>query len=147
MSRWVATRAIAAPVPLVFATVADITRYSQAIPHVVRIEFLSETHLGVGTRFRETRLMKGREACTELEVTEWVQDDHVRLVAGSHGTTWDSVFAVAPAPDGTVLTLTMDGRAAALLPRIMMVLIHGMVQRAVEGDMDAVKAFCERGAA
>ena len=91
--------------------------------------------------------MKGREACTELEVTEWVENDHVRLVAGTHGTTWDSVFAVVPAPGGTRLTLTMDGRASALLPRIMMLLIHGMVQRAVEGDMDSLKAFCERGAA
>jgi hypothetical protein len=145
VSRWTVTRTIAAPVPAVFATVADISRFSQAIPHIVRVEFLSDRHVGAGTRFRETRLLRGREACTELEVTEWVENDHVRLVAGTHGTTWDSVFTVTPSEGGTTLTLVMDGRASSVAPRIMMALIHGMVRRALEHDMDSVKLFCERG--
>lgn len=75
-----------------FDTVAHIERYREAVADIVKIEFLSEQKEGVGTRFRETRLMKGREASADLEVTEYESSRHVRLVADSHGTVWDCVF-------------------------------------------------------
>ena len=81
MSRIIVTRTIDAPIDLVFQTVADERRLSQALPHIVKVEFLSDVRAGVGTRFRETRLMNGKEATTELEVTEFVENEHVRLVA------------------------------------------------------------------
>ena len=147
MARWVVTRTIAAPVDRVFNAVADIAQFSRAIPHIVRVEYVSDIRAGVGTRFRETRNMKGKEITTELEVTEWVANDHVRLLADSHGTAWDSVFAVRPEQGATVLTLTMDAIASGLIPRVVTFFIRGMVQQALEGDMDSVKAFCEREAA
>jgi uncharacterized protein YndB with AHSA1/START domain len=85
MAQYVATRSIAAPVARVFETVAHIDRFQEAIPHITNVEFLTETHSGVGTRFRETRLMRGREASTELEVTEYVPDERVRLVSDAGG--------------------------------------------------------------
>ena len=44
------------------------------------------------------------EATTELEVTEYVENDHVRMVADSHGTIWDTVFSVKEQTggDGTI---------------------------------------------
>jgi uncharacterized protein YndB with AHSA1/START domain len=146
MSRTVVTRTIAAPVAKVFQTVADISQFSQALPHIVKVEFLSDVKTGLGARFRETRLMQGNEHTTELEVTEYVPDERIRLVADSHGTVWDTLFTVAPHGSGTLLTMTMDARAYKLLARIMNLLIAGMVRKQIEKDMDAVKAFCERGA-
>ncbi len=144
MARTVVTRLIDAPIDVVFLAVADIREFSQAVPEVVRFEFLSEVRSGVGTRFRETRVMKGRESTTELEVTEYRPNEHVRMVAQGQGTVWDTVFQVQPADGQTQLTVTMDARSNKLLPRIMNYLIRGMIQKAIEGNMDSVKAFCER---
>jgi len=145
MRRTTVTRQIGAPRDRVFEVVADVRRFSQALPHVVRYEFLSELQSGVGTRFRETRLMNGREATTELEVTEHVQNDRIRLLADDHhGTVWDTLFTVVDADDGsTILTMTMDARSKTWIARIMVFLVAGMVRKAVERDMDGVKAFCE----
>ncbi len=143
MSRTVVHRTIAAPVTQVFATVSDIRMMAQALPHVVRYEFLSRTHSGLGTRFREVRLMRGKESPTELEITEYAVDRHVRMVADSHGTIWDTLFAVAGDDSQTELTLTMDARAYKLLPRIINRFIKGMITKAVEEDADLIKAFCE----
>ena len=77
----------------------------------MKFEFLSDTHTGVGTRFRETRVMKGKEQPTELEITEYIENERVRMVADSHGTVWDTVFSVALYGDGTRLTMVMDARA------------------------------------
>jgi uncharacterized protein YndB with AHSA1/START domain len=144
MSRTVITRTINAPVEVVFKTVSDINQFSKAVPHIVKVEFLSDVKSGVGTRFRETRLMKGKEAATELEVTEFVANDRIRLVADSHGTVWDSLFVVKPENGQTSLTLTMDARTDKLIPQIINFMIGGMIKKAVEQDMDAVKTFCEK---
>ena len=144
MSRITVKRSIAAPVERVFRTVADIREFSQALPHVVRFEFLTDEKIDVGTRFRETRVMNDKEITTELEVTEYVENDHVRFVADSNGTIWDTVFTVRAAQDGAELEMIMDARAYKLLPKLMYPLIKGMVAKAVGRDMDLVKEHCEQ---
>src|SRR6185503_18070772 len=94
------TRTVNAPPEVVFRTVADIRQFSKAVPGVVKYEFLSEVQSGVGTRFRQTRVRDGKEATTELEVTEYVENARVRLVTDDkHGTVWDTVFAVRAEDD------------------------------------------------
>ena len=88
MSRTTVRRTIDAPADFVFRTVAEIDNYSKAIPHIVNVEFLSDVRSGVGSRFRETRLMMGREASTILEVTEYVENERVRIVSDEGGTIW-----------------------------------------------------------
>ena len=144
MTRTVVTRTISAPVDRVFDAVAHIDRFSQVVEDIVRVDYVSEQKRGVGTRFRETRRMNGKEATVELEVTEYIENDRVRLVADSHGTVWDTLFTVSASGGETTLTMTMDARAHKLLPKLINPLIKGMVRKGVEKDMDAVKAFCER---
>jgi carbon monoxide dehydrogenase subunit G len=143
MTRSTVTRTIAAPPELVFQTVADIRNFSKAIPHIVKVEFLSESQTGVGTRFRETRLMDGKEATTELEVTEYVVNEHIRIISDTHGTVWDTIFSVKPQDGQTELTMVMDANAYKLLPKLINPLVRGAIQKALEQDMDAVKSYCE----
>lgn len=143
MSRTTVTRTIDAPVNVVFRTVADINHFSDAVPHIVNVEFLSDVTSGVGARFRETRLMKGKEQTTELEVTEYEENERIRLVSDAGGTIWDTVFTVTPQNGQTELTMTMDANAYKLMAKIVNPLIMGMVASAVGKDMDAVKAYCE----
>jgi len=144
MSRITSIRQINAPIELVFETVADIRNFSKAIPHITNVEFLTEQQVGLGTRFRETRLMKGKEASTELEVTEYVENESIRLVADSHGCVWDTIFTVTPKDGGVELKMVMDARPHKLMARIITPLIKGMVAKAVGEDMDAVKSYCEQ---
>jgi len=141
MTRFSVTRTIDAPIDLVFQTVSDINHYSKAVPHIVNVEILSDIKLGVGTRFRETRLMNGKEVTTELEVTEFVENDHIRIVADSHGTVWDSIFTVNSADSHTELLLTMDAKAYQFLPKLINPLVKRIIIKGLEKDMDAVKTF------
>ncbi len=143
MTRITISRTIHAPIERVFTTVADIRQFSQAIPHVAAFEFLSDVTSGVGTRFRETRRMKGKETTTELEVTEYIENSRVRMVADSHGTVWDTTFTVTFADGNRTLTLTMDAKAHALLPKLINPLVQGMFKKNIARDMDFVTSFCE----
>lgn len=143
MSCTVVTKQIQAPLTEVFQVISDITQFATAIPHILRVEFLTDQKTGVGTRFRETREMNGREVTVELEVTEWVKNDRVRIVSDEGGTIWDTVFTVKPNAEQTELTLTMDARAYKLFARLMNYFIAGMIKKQIEKDMDHVKAYCE----
>ena len=136
---------ISAPIDRVFDTIADPVNYTRAVPQITKVEFLTDQRSGVGTRFRETREMRGRATATELEVTEYVVNERVRLVSRAGRTVWDSVFTVTPTEDGrtTRLDLIMEARPYRLLARVFVPLMKGVVAKAVAGDMDAVKAYLE----
>ncbi|TQV87733.1 SRPBCC family protein [Aliikangiella coralliicola] len=138
------TRTINSPANIVFNTVADISQFSEAIPHITKVEFLTDQKSGVGTRFIETRLMRGKEASTELEVTEYVENERIRLVTDNHGSVWDTVFTVSQQGEKTELVMIMDSKPYKLIPKLTYPLIKGIIAKAVESDMDSVKQFCEQ---
>lgn len=135
---------IDAPVDRVFDTVAHIEHFSEAVPHIKDVEFLSETRRGVGTRFKETREMNGREGTTVLQVTEYVENEKVRIVSDAGGAIWDTLFTTEPVGSGTELAMLMEARPHTLLARISTPMIKGMVAKGVAADLEAVKEFCER---
>jgi uncharacterized membrane protein len=143
MSRTTVVRTIDAPIEKVFDTVAHVENFAKAVPHIVGIEFLSDIKSGVGTRFLETRRMRGKETTTELEVTEYIENARVRILADAGGTVWDSVFEVAPESDRVQLTVSMDARAYKLMSKLVNPFIKGFVKKAIESDMDSVKIYCE----
>jgi carbon monoxide dehydrogenase subunit G len=143
MTQMSTSRKIAAPPERVFDTVAHIENFSKAIPGIINVEFLTDQRVGVGTRFRETRLMKGREASTELEVTEYEPHERIRLVADEGGTVWDTVFEVSAVGDGSTVSMVMDARPHTRFAKVTTPLMKRMIAKVVEGDMDAVKEYCE----
>ena len=144
MSRVTVTKTINAPLEFVFQTVAEIENFSKAIPHIVKVEFISENKTGVGAKFRETRIMMGKQAETVLEVTEYSENDRIRLVSDEGGTIWDSLFTVKMTVDGaTELILVMEARPYKTMARILNPITTFMVRKGVISDMDAVKQYCE----
>jgi len=143
MSKRSTSRRINAPAAVVFDAVTNIEKFPEKSADIVSVEILTEQKTGVGTRFRETRRMGKREGTTELECTEYVENERVRFVTDQGGVIWDSVYTVAEDNDGTKLTLEMDARPYKVMPRIVLPFIIGMISKAVEKDMDAVKDYCE----
>jgi len=128
---------------VVFQNVAHIEAFKKVIPGIVEVQFLTEQTSGVGTRFRETRMMGKRKATTELEVTEYVENESIRLVADAGGTIWDTIFKMEAQGAATHLTMTMESRPHKLLAKLMNPLIGPMIKGADGKDLDAIKAFCE----
>ena len=143
MGRITVTRLINAPIATVFKTISDIDQFARALPHIIRVEHLNDLRGTVGARFRETRLLNGTEVSTDLEITELIPNDRVRLVTESHGAFWDSLFTVEPEEGRTRLTMVMNFRTRGFSIIGMVAMIGGALQRAIEKDMDMVKAYCE----
>lgn len=137
-------RFIEAPVSAVFDTIAHIDNFSKAIPDITNVEFLTEARTGVGTRFKETRNMNGRLATVELEVAEYEENRRVRFVSDAGGTIWDTIFMTTAAPGGTNMKMVMEAKPYRVLAKLANPFMRGLIRKAVERDMDAVKAYCEK---
>jgi hypothetical protein len=138
-------RTIHAPTALVFKIVADPRHFAQAISGVTRIEFLSLTKCGLGTRFRQSRVLKGKEMTLDFDVTDYAENERVRIVNEIHGTRWDSVITLTPSNGSTELIMRMETTTRPLVPRLIMpLMLRLFIRKAVEKDFDAVKAFCEK---
>ena len=141
-------RTIHAPAAVVFDTVADPARFAEAISGVTKLEFLSSTKSGAGERFRQSRLMNGKEMTLDFDIAECVPNQRVRIVNEVHGTKWDSLITLTPSNAFTTLTMRMDTKTRPLVPRLLMpVMLRLFIRKAVEKDFDAVKTCCERSPA
>lgn len=145
MRRVMLTRDILAPADAVFRALTDIDVFAQKNPDIIKVDLLSDRKTGVGARFREHRRMGAREAATELECTDYVENESVRFVADQGGAVWDSVFTLKPSGRGTTLTLEMEARPHSVMAKLATPMMMGMVSKAVARDMDAVKTYCEGG--
>ncbi|MEC8555042.1 MAG: SRPBCC family protein [Planctomycetota bacterium] len=137
------TRTTSAPLATAFETISDVRNFRKAVPHITNIEFLSEQQHGIGTRFNETRVMNGKEHTVELEVTEFAENESVRLVSIAGGTKWDTTFTVSEAQGSIEIKMVMLVEPQNMMARMTVPMILGMVRKGVEADMDSVKTYCE----
>lgn len=139
----VETRVNASP-DVVFEAVSDIQGMPRTNPDVVRVDFLTEQHQGVGTRFRETRRMGGKEQHFDLEVRGYDAEDRcVRYVTDTHGTTWDTTVTVRPAGDGATVCFAMDCIGSTVFKRLMNGMLRGLYRRGMVKHAGMLKDYCE----
>ncbi|WP_446225580.1 SRPBCC family protein [Nocardia sp. IBHARD005] len=109
MNSITAQREIAAPVQHVWAVLTDLDSAVETLSGVTRIERLTGDGYRVGTRWRETRKILGKEATEEMEVTEVDPEHRTTLIAESGGITYRTEFTLTPTTTGTNLTMTFAG--------------------------------------
>ena len=133
------SRTVATNAPALFETISTPERYAEIVPQIDRIEMLGDLHSGVGTRFCETRTMKGKHATVELVVTRYDPPRLLTIESDSGGILWISDFTVEPqGGDASHLHLTMECRPKGIAGRLMLPLIKGMVTQGLNDDMDAI---------
>lgn len=140
---------IAAPVDVVFDIFADITRIEERVEGITKVEILSDVKQGVGTRWRETRIMFGREATEEMEISDFQPNKSYDVVADSHGAHYHSRYTFTEKDGGTQVDMVFSAKAVSLAAKLMTplaFLLKGTTQKALEADMDALKALCEQKA-
>ncbi len=137
-------RLVNAPIEKVFATIGSIEDFSRAIPQITKYEILSEQRQSLGTKFRETRNMGGKETTNDLAIIDFVKNHLVRFLSIAGGTTWDTVFKVNESGKQTAMSMKMDATPNTVLATFLVPLILEMVSKAIEDDMDSIKGYCEK---
>lgn len=142
-------RAIDAPVPLVFDLATDFAGSERIISAITSVEMLTEGPVRVGTRFRETRVMFGREHSEILEVADLQTDHSVTLRSNSGGVAFASTFTFKPCEGGTLVTLEVVGKPLTLLARLtapLAEMVKSRIAAILEQDLDDLRAAAESAA-
>lgn len=138
-----------APVERVFDVYSDLRRAPERASGIKSLEVLTEGPIGVGAKFRETRIMFGREATEQMEVTEFRRNEMYAIECTSCGTHYRSELEFRPDGAGTIVDMSFDGRpvtkTARILGAFMGVLMKGACKRAMEQDLTDLKKAVESG--
>lgn len=110
-----------APADVVWAVMTDLERTPDVLSSVTAIERLGDVGgFEVGTSWRETRTMFGRQASEVLTVTSL--DAAARgyvLEADNRGTHYVSAASVAPTSEGSRLRMSLRSEATGLAGRLL----------------------------
>jgi carbon monoxide dehydrogenase subunit G len=80
----------------VFDMIADIENSAAHIEGIEKVEMLTEGPVGVGTKWRETRLMMKKQAVEEMEITSFERPTHYTVYCDSSGYDIDWTMRVEP---------------------------------------------------
>lgn len=128
---------VKAPPHEVFAVMSDFPNCSKYCSQIKRVEMLTEGPIGKGTRFRETRVMFGRESTEEMMVADFDPPRSYTITGESCGARFVTVMSVEPDDQGSRIRMTMDWKPitgfakvmSALTGWLMMGTCRKMVQR------------------
>ncbi len=139
---------INAPPETVFRLATDIARWQDRIPVILRIEVLTPGPVRIGTVFRETRIMFGREATEEMTVAELEPPRRFALTATNHGASYFTLHEFEHQGSATRVAVTFEARPltfGAWLLQPLGWLMKGMLRRMLDSNLAALKTACEQG--
>ncbi|MEV6397587.1 SRPBCC family protein [Streptomyces sp. NPDC051907] len=144
-------RRVEAPQEQVWRALTDLESMPRVLSGVEAVEILAHAPqggFGVGTRWRETRKMMGKQATEEMTVTASAPPTRYVVEARSHGSHYVSEFALRPeGPDATTVRMTFSavptGGAAKLMAKLLGRLGARAVSKAIAGDLADVAAAVE----
>lgn len=139
---------IAAPPATVWAELTDIRNWSRWLPNLAQLEMLGDGVVDVGTRFRETRKMFGRDATEVFEVTAAQSPQSLELqVDGREGSSrrgnYRFSYRLEPVAVGTCLHLDARIEGMGWFFKRVGRLFTGGFRRALAADLTAFKRHVE----
>lgn len=146
MARFIISKRIEAPLARVFAVFTELERATERIAGITRIEVLTPGPFRVGTRWRETRVMFGKDATETLEVSALTSDESYTVRALSCGAEYVSEFRFEP--DGLATLVEVELRCRPVkwwcyllwpLGRLM----QGTLKKCIDQDLGDMKQAIE----
>lgn len=142
------SRMVDAPARDVWLLITEVEASPAVLSSIDSVEMLAGTSpLQVGTRWRETRTMFGRQVTEELTVTRCDPGRSYTVVASGHGTDYESTFEVLPDGGRCTLRMTISAESASAMSRVLSAtvgrLFLGATRRSMEQDLADIASVAE----
>jgi carbon monoxide dehydrogenase subunit G len=146
MAGFTITRHIEAPREKVFERLSDFRRAPERIKGIKKVEMLTDGPVGVGTRFKETRIVFKREASEVMEVTAFNPPTGYTICCATCGCRYETEFRLTPRGTGTDVELRLSVQPLTLIAKVMGFLMRPMFKMCLAEttkDLDDIKASIE----
>lgn len=148
MSSLKATVSINAPKEKVWEVITNIENAAESISGIEEVEILEKPESGlVGLKWKETRIMFGKTATEVMWITEAVENDYYKTRAESHGSIYTSTISVEEKEGVSILSMEFGAKmvtlGAKIMGTLMMPFFKGATRKALQKDLDDIKARVE----
>jgi len=137
MSAWVAR-----PPKVVFDFIAASENASKIVQSVTSMVKLTEGPARVGTRYRETRLMNGKEQQAELQIVEFEPTQKYAMQNLTEGIETVYRYNLQPERDGTRIDLVCEVKAKGI-KKLMLPLVAAILKKEDGNHLQRVKTVLE----
>lgn len=144
-------RLVQAPVERVWDVLTDIEHADQTLSGVEHVELMTEGSYRVGTQWRETRRMFGKEATEQMQVTMVEAPTRTTIEADSSGVHYVTEFTLTPASTAaTMLSMSFTAtqgqanRVQKALWRVFGRLGAKATEKVMAKDLQDIAARAER---
>ena len=138
---------VAAPPERTFEVFSNLERAAERVTGIQSLELLTPAPVGIGTRFRETRVMFGKEATEEMEITSFEPGRSYTTEAYSCGCHYKTIIDFLPDGGGTRVVMTMSTTpltlGAKLFSPLMGVFAKAAMKKCIGADFSELGAFAE----
>ncbi len=143
------TQRFETPASQTWAIITDLANAPQRIEGITKLEILTPGSVGRGTRFRETRIMFGKEHSEEMEITEWSPPRSYVVECESCGCRYRSTISVRSDGNGSVVEMTFEAKGISFLAKVFGALMGPMMakqcRKAFAKDFQDLKRAAESG--
>lgn len=132
----------------VWEVISDIENSVNVISGISKIEIidLPKNNL-VGLKWKETRIMFGKEAEELMWVTHCKIHDYYQTRAESHGAVYISRLSITEENDNVILEMSFEGQGLTFMAKIMNAIFGSFMKKSMEKvieiDLKDIKTACE----
>ena len=138
-------QACSAPVDVLWDVATDLANASTNTSGITRTEVLAGEQFGVGTRWRETRRMLGREASETMEITAVEPGRSYTAEAHSSGMHYVTRWEFARTDTGSEIVMTFSGEPTGTVGRLAS-RVFGAMNKSLEKTLRTDMADLARAA-
>lgn len=126
----------------VFDFITSSDNASKVVPSVKSMVKLTEGPVRLGTRYRETRLMSGKEQYAELEVVDYEPNQKYAMKNVTAGIETVYRYTFHPEADGTRVNLVCEVKAGGL-KKLMLPMVASILKKEDGDHLQKVKEALE----
>ncbi len=99
-------------------------------------------------KWRETRVMYGKEATGVMWITDAIENDSYSTRAESHGAIYKTHFKISTSKSGSRLTMTFEGQAMTVMAKLMNLVFGRLMLKSINNalmeDLVDIKTATEK---
>lgn len=139
---------INAPRERVWKIITDIDGWTETISGIVAIDVINRPASGIiDLKWRETRVLFGKEAVETMWITAAEENDWYETRAENHGAIYSTRISLIDAQEKTVLTMTFSSQPTTFVSRLMSVmgyLFRGTMRKMLQQDLADIRRAAEQ---
>ena len=138
---------ITAPRERIWNIITDIDTWADTIAGIVSIEVINRPKSGVvGLKWREKRVLFGKEAVETMWITAAEPNSWYETRAENHGAIYSTRLSLDDSNDKVVLTMTFSAKPTTIASKLMSVIgfmFNGTMRKMLQKDLTDIRRVAE----